>query len=126
MPSVDLRVQNFAAVAGPPNGRSAWDLSWPKLVWAAITVGRGSLAHVVQHGQFSMFEIVYRSAILYANLLERPDGYFGRSQAYDGLDPSEKGAISYFLGLTLTKAFAEQMLRIPWLMHVDVYRPRIP
>jgi hypothetical protein len=77
---------------------------------------------MVQHGTYSMFEMVYRTAIIYANLLEMPDRFFGRSSAYSGLDPSEKGAISYFMGLTLTKAFVARSLNVPWLMHVDVYR----
>jgi hypothetical protein len=69
-----------------------------------------------------MFEIVYRIAMIYANLLESADGRVVRSSAYEGLDPSEKSAISYFLGLALTKAFVAKRLDVPWLMHVDVYR----
>jgi hypothetical protein len=49
-------------------------------------------------------------------------GRVGRSAAYDGLDPSEKGAISYFLGMTLTKAAVHRLCAVPWLMHLDVYR----
>jgi hypothetical protein len=124
MPIVQLKTVNFPAHAGVPNGTSNWDLPWPELVWAAVSVGKGSLAHITQFGRFSMFEIIYRAAIIYANLMEKPDGRFGRSDAYDGLDPSEKGAISYFLGLALTKAFVASKLDVPWLMHVDVYRNR--
>jgi hypothetical protein len=69
-----------------------------------------------------MFEMVYRIAIIYANLIESDDGRVVRSAAYEGLDPSEKSAISYFLGLALTKAFVAKRLNVPWLMHVDVYR----
>lgn len=124
MPTVDLKTVNFPPAAAVPNGTQRWELPWAELVWAAVSVGKGSLAHMLQYGQYSMFEIIYRSAMIYANLLEKPDTRFARSDAYDGLDPSEKGAISYFLGLALTKAFVAQKLDVPWLMHVDLYRNR--
>ena len=98
------------------------DLSWSQMVWSAISVGRAELMHLVRHGAYSFFEIAYRSCILFANLREGADRRIRRSSAYDGLDPSEKSAISYFLGLTMTKAFAEARLSVPWLMHLDVYR----
>lgn len=124
MPTVRLKTIKFPQAAGIPNATMDWDLSWPELIWAAVSVGKGSLAHVLQHGQYSLLEIVYRSAMVYANLLEKPDARFGRSDAYEGLDPSEKGAISYFLGLALTKAFVADRLGVPWLMHLDLFRDR--
>lgn len=124
MPVVNLKTSNFPAASGVPNGTQLWDLPWVDLVWAAVSVGKGSLAHMYQYGRYSIFEITYRTAIIYANLLEQPNRNFGRSRAYAGLDPSEKGAISYFLGLALTKAFVKKMLSVSWLMHVDVYRDR--
>jgi hypothetical protein len=39
------------------------------------------------------------------------------------LDPTEKGAISYFLGMTVCKLFAAKKLKTPWLLHLDVWRP---
>jgi hypothetical protein len=122
MPLVHLKTRNFPAGSGVANGEIDIDISWAELVWAAISVGRGSLAHIVQHGTYSLFEMIYRISMIYANLLEDSDGFFGRSSAYKGLDPSEKGAISYFMGLILTKAFVATSLNVPWLMHVDVYR----
>lgn len=47
---------------------------------------------------------------------------FRRSAAFKALDPTEKGAISYFLGMTFCKVFANRLLRTPWLLHLDVYR----
>jgi hypothetical protein len=101
------------------------DLSWSFLLWSAISVGRAELIHLFRYGTFSLFEIAYRAAILFANLCDNGAGKIRRSQAYDGLDPSEKGAISYFLGLTMAKAFAERLLGVPWLMHLDVYREEL-
>lgn len=124
MPIVDLKALNFPPAVGVQNGAQRWNLPWNELVWAAVSVGKGSLAHMVQHGQYSMFEIIFRAAMVYANLLEKQDARFARSEAYDGLDPSEKGAVSYFLGLALTKAFVAEKLDVPWLMHLDLYRTR--
>jgi hypothetical protein len=117
---------HFPQTANPELiGNHTLTVSWAELAWAAISVGRAELAHVTQHGEFSMFEIVYRLAILYANLYEDDHGFIRKSSAYEGLDPSEKGAISYFLGMTLTKLVANRLLNVPWLMHLDVYRDRL-
>ncbi len=48
-----------------------------------------------------------------------------RTQAFKTLDPTEKGAISYFLGMVLCKLFADKLLGCPWLLHLDVFRPQI-
>lgn len=69
-----------------------------------------------------MFEMIFRTALLYANLMQGPHYRLSRSEPYDVLDPSEKGAVSYFLGLTFAKLFAEKYLNVSWLMHLDVYR----
>jgi hypothetical protein len=50
---------------------------------------------------------------------------FRRTDAAKRLDPSEKGAVNYFLGLTLCKLFADTMLGAPWLLHLDVFRSQL-
>ena len=122
MPRIKYNMYNFPGGYQSLNGQGILDISWAELVWAAISVGKGELFHILRYGRFSMFEIAYRLAILYANLCENEQEYIRRSLAYDGLDPSEKGAISYFLGLTFAKVFGERLLNVPWLMHLDVYR----
>jgi hypothetical protein len=126
MPAIIYNATNFPLSYGPSlAGQHSLNVSWPELVWAAISVGKGQFQHLVQYGVFSGFEIAYRVAILYANLQETPQGGLRRSSAYDGLDPSEKGAISYFIGLTMAKLLAGQLLSVPWLMHMDVYRQQL-
>ncbi len=44
-----------------------------------------------------------------------------RTSAFKGLDPTEKGAISYFLGMTFCKVFSSRLLQTPWLLHLDVF-----
>lgn len=125
MPAVPFEARNFPVGSPVANGFDTMHLTWPEFVWAAISVGKGSLAHIYQHGQYSTFEIVYRTAMVYANLVESHNAQIDRSDAYNGLDPSEKSAISYFLGLVLTKAFVARTLSVHWLMHVDVYRQQL-
>jgi hypothetical protein len=53
-----------------------------------------------------------------------PGGYrLRRTIAVATLDPSEKGAVNYFLGLVFCKLFAAKLLDTPWLLHLDVFRP---
>jgi hypothetical protein len=123
MPELIYEASNFPQSYGTNLvGLHTLTVSWSELIWAAISVGRAELLHITRHDRFSSFEMAYRTSILFANLCENANGHLKRSSAYEGLDPSEKGAISYFLGLTMTKAFSARMLNVPWLMHLDVYR----
>jgi hypothetical protein len=38
------------------------------------------------------------------------------------MDPTEKGAINYFLGLLICKLFSWRLLDAPWTLHLDVFR----
>lgn len=123
MPLIHYTPRAFAPHHGPLLQQAQdFNLSWEELIWAAISVGRAELFHIIRHGDYSLFEISYRIAILFANLRELDNERATRSAAYDGLDPTEKGAISYFLGMTLTKAAINRLCNVPWLMHLDVYR----
>lgn len=102
------------------NGDGSIDTTWPELLHAAITVGRRGWRDVLQHGRYSLFEILYRAAMLRANL-QRSQGEIRKSDAYHGLDPSEKGAASYFIGLTLASLITRRLFGVHWLMHLDVY-----
>jgi hypothetical protein len=57
-----------------------------------------------------------------ANLEVSKTGKLTQSDAYRNLDPSEKSAISYFIGLTSAKLLAQKLFRVNWLMHLDVYQ----
>jgi hypothetical protein len=77
---------------------------------------------VLRHGTYSVLEALWRVAIVRANLIQESRGRIAQSSAFRGLDPSERGAVSYFLGLTFTKLIAEKLFGVPWLLHLDVYR----
>jgi hypothetical protein len=103
------------------NGRSTLTI-WPeKLFWAAVTVGRANILDVLAHGLYSEYEIIYRVSIVLANLVRTGNNQLRKSPAFTHLDPSEKGAISYFLGMTMSKLFASELLHVPWMLHFDVY-----
>jgi hypothetical protein len=125
MPKIAYTATGFPAPLDTVNGVSDLELSWSFLLRSAISVGRAELLHIFRYGQFSLFEIAYRAAMVFANLCDNGAGRIRRSEAYDGLDPSEKSAISYFFGLTMAKAFSERLLGAPWLMHLDVYREQL-
>ena len=59
--------------------------------------------------------------MIQANIRASGQGELVKTDAYLRLDPSEKSAVSYFLGLTLTKVAAHRFFGVPWLLHVDVY-----
>jgi hypothetical protein len=92
-----------------------------ELMWSAITVGRANFIDVLSNGIYSEYEILYRASILVANIAQNGTTLV-KSSAYEHLDPSEKGAVSYFLGLTFTKLLSAKLLQVPWLLHIDVYR----
>jgi hypothetical protein len=48
-----------------------------------------------------------------------------RTVAVAALDPTEKGATNYFLGLAIGKLFAAKMLHAPWMLHLDVVRDKL-
>src|SRR5437899_644316 len=98
MPGLPYRPEQFGAHMGPALTRpSELQFTWAELCRAAITVGRRNWTDVLRHGTYSLLEAMWRVAIVRANLVEEPDGRLSRSEVFVNLDPSEKGAVSYFL-----------------------------
>ena len=113
---------NFPTRFGPTfHGSNQLQFTIQELMWSAITVGRANFIDVLSNGIYSEYEILYRASILVANIAQRGT-FLVKSSAYEHLDPSEKGAVSYFLGLTFTKLLSAKLLNIPWLLHIDIYR----
>lgn len=121
MPILDYEAHGFNNGLGM-NGPHHLNVRWEQIVHSAITVGRRGLRDVFRHGRHSMFEMFYRCCMIYANLQTSYSRHIVKTSAYNSLDRSEKSAISYFLGLTFTKFMATTLFRIPWLMHLDVYK----
>jgi hypothetical protein len=110
------------------NGPGELAVSWDEIVWAALTIGRPSVHHVWQHGAASLNEAEFRLSLVHMALEQHGPGAtrLRRTSAFKGLDPTEKGAISYFLGMNFCKLFSSRLLQTPWLLHLDVFRSTIP
>lgn len=102
------------------------EYNWSDLLWGALSVGRRSIYDVFAHGHFSLMELIWRCAMIKANISTLPrngrtPSRFVTTAAFESLDGSEKSAVTYFLGLILAKLAAERRLNVPWLWHLDVY-----
>ncbi len=109
------------------NGHGLLQTSWDELLWAALTVGRPSRQYVFRHGNASIYEAMFRLSLTRMALEQSGPSArrLRRTDAAKTLDPSEKGAINYFLGVTVCKLFCERLLQTPWLLHLDVFRPQL-
>ena len=114
-----------------PNTYGYLYTNWDEILWAAITVGRPNRQDVLRHGTASIYEILFRWSLVRMALEQGDDVFYPysrslvRTSAARTLDPTEKGAVSYFLGMTFCKLFAHRFLNTPWLLHLDVYRPQL-
>ncbi len=119
-----LRI-DYESSAFPPSysfGSGTLLTSWDELLWAAITLGRPSTYHVFRHGQASFHEAIFRLSLIRMALEQDLNGHAQRTNALAALDPTEKGMVSYFIGMTLCKLFSSRLLLTPWLLHLDVFR----
>lgn len=109
------------------NGSATLGTTWNDLLWAALTVGRPNRQYVFKHGTASAYEALFRLSLVRMALEQSGPtaSRLRRTVAARTLDPSEKGAVNYFLGLTICKLFADKLLSVPWLLHLDVFRPML-
>lgn len=123
--NIDYQSEGFKAGAPIANGAGILTTSWDELLWAAITVGRPNRHYIFRHGKASTYEALFRLSLVRMALEQHgPRGRrLFRTSAASTLDPSEKGAVNYFLGLTICKLFAAKLLDAPWMLHLDVFRP---
>lgn len=119
MPYLPYEAQNFAVpLAGSSTGRLSVSLA--RLVWGAVTVGMIPLS--MGGTSRPLLELGWRAALTAASLTEDPDsGCWAMTAGYRRLDPSEKRAVSYFLGMTQAKITCEWLLQAPHLVHLDAY-----
>ena len=104
----------------------ALEANWTDILWAALTVGRPNTAYVFRHGKSSYHEALFRLTLVRMALEERRfSGRLHRTEAFRALDPTEKGAVNYFLGMTVCKFFAYKLLNTTWLLHLDVFRNQL-
>lgn len=122
MPSIPYTASDFAPHWGSRlTGTHYLSVSWQELVWAAITVGKPGVAHLLSHGWHSISDVIVRSHTVYANLRQDLFGYH-KSDLYHELDPTEKGASSYFMGMVAAKILCARLLHTPWLLHLSMFQ----
>lgn len=126
MLKIPFESRHFPPQSSVQNGIRTLNFDWNDLLWSALTIGRPNLHYVFQHGLASRYEAVFRLSLV-RMALHQPNNsnILKRSEAVKSLDPSEKGAIHYFLGMLCCKLFADKCLHTPWLLHLDVFRPSL-
>lgn len=121
----------YETEAFPPgtatNGSAELSVVWDDILWSAVTVGRPNRQYVFRHGAASMYEALFRWSLVRMALEQVGPraSRLRRTTAAKTLDPTEKGAVNYFLGMTFCKLFAAKLLNTPWLLHIDASRPRL-
>ena len=121
----------YESVDFPPNtvknGKAELCVTWDDILWAAVTVGRPGWFYVFQHGISSGYEARFRWSLIKMALEQRSprSRRLTRTDAARALDPTEKGMVSYFLGMTFCKLFSASLLDTPWAVHLDVLRPQL-
>lgn len=122
MPAIPYTAQNFRPYWGPAlTGTHSLATTWEELVWSAITVGKPGLAELFSHGWYSLSDAIVRTHTIYANL-RQTHSRLEKSSLYDSLDPTEKGATSYFVGMMSAKLVAARLLNTPWLFHLSRFK----
>jgi hypothetical protein len=125
MPTINYRAEKFSSGDPLLAGWHTITPSWQDIVWAAVSVGKIGQGDILANGPFSKYEILWRVFMVYADLQQVGPNLI-RSKAYDDLDPSEKAAVSFFLGMAFAKLAAEFLLDTPWLIHLDKIRRICP
>ena len=122
MLKIDYESEGFPS-GSIPNGSGVLDTTWGEVLWAAVTVGRPNRNYVFRHGDASQYEAIFRWSLVRMALEQGGVRAFRlrRTDAAKTLDPTEKGAVNYFLGLIFCKLFAAKLLDAPWALHLDVF-----
>jgi hypothetical protein len=68
-----------------------------------------------------MSDTIVRAHTIYASLFQFGNS-LEKSTLYRSLDPTEKGATSYFLGMVAAKLLASHLLQTPWLFHLSMFK----
>ena len=102
------------------NRRGCLDVTWGDILLSAVTIGRLNHLHVFRRGAY---EAVFRWSLTKMALqTTNSSPYVYRTNAAMDLDPTEKGMVNYFLGMTFCKLFSSKCLNTPWVLYHHVYR----
>jgi hypothetical protein len=121
MPRIPYRAANFSGAFAQLNTNNGEiTVTWAQLVWAAITAGKAA-GDEYAYGIYSALERLHRASMMRSYLMQTASGFIVRTMPYQVSDPSEKTSISFYLGMTLAKLFAELLFDVPRMLHFAVY-----
>jgi hypothetical protein len=104
----------------PLNGDHELAVTWNDVLAAAVTVGKAR-RDMLRNGRHSLAELIHRASCMEAYFDRDDDERLVLTKTYTQLDPSEKGVISFYTGMTFAKLYADKVLDIPWMMHISRY-----
>lgn len=122
MASIYYEIEAFTGplpngMVSPTSGRHR--VSMKRLAWAAATINSNPFAPPLG-GRERALEMQWREAMIRASVPLGPR-YFYKSRSYRRLAPSEKGAVSFFLGQTQAKLFAHDFFHVNLFVPYDHY-----
>lgn len=121
MPQIAFKPYKFSGKWSHLNKDYTHTFRIQDLLRSIVRVGKRNHSDLAKYGYYSKMEMQYKIAIILANTKISSSNLMLRGDVYKLLDPSEKTNISYYLGLAFSHLLSESILRIAWLMHLDVY-----
>ncbi|MEX3507556.1 MULTISPECIES: hypothetical protein [unclassified Corynebacterium] len=116
MPLVKIKTEKFPSYWPTPNGTLSIDVSSDEVCEAAAEVGATSAVFGTPSRTWR--EFLWRVNMILSSL-DPTSGVWEQSFSYKRLDPSEKGGVSYYLGMVLPAIIAKKLWNTPHLVHVD-------
>lgn len=112
------------------NGVSDFGVTMPKLLHAAVTAGHGrGWLPAAKKDIAGKAELLWKLSAFQATVCEQSVRIGGRNlprlmptTRFQQMDPSERRALTYHLGMAIATAWARERLQCPWVLHLDVYR----
>jgi hypothetical protein len=121
----DQVVIPYQASDFPPPSRLNRDheivVSWNEVLAAVVTVGKAR-RDILRNGRHSFAELIHRASCMQAYFDRDDDQRLVLTKTHRQLDPSEKGVVSFYTGMTFAKLYADKVLGIPWMMHISRYQ----
>tara|TARA_R110000868_G_scaffold132380_2_gene343127 strand:- start:54812 stop:55741 length:930 start_codon:yes stop_codon:yes gene_type:complete len=100
------------------NGWNIIDVTWEELIWSAVTCGYWNYHQLFQFRNFSAFDLTIRVLRVMSNLEIDHTNNLGKTTLYSNMDKTEKGYISYFIGMMVNKVLISRLFGTPWLVHL--------
>ena len=126
--SIPYQSEGFPSAMKGCSGRGELPVTWDDILWSAITIGRPKSYCMFEHGESSIYEAIFRWSLVNMALENSEFAYPAPiilTSSAKNLDPTEKGMVNYFLGMTFCKLFSSKLLGAPWLLHLDVWRSQL-